>query len=295
MDYGKIVGGAFRLAWQYKSLWILGLFAAGTTAFNIEFPSPIDESYSFDTGNPFAIPPVAIWAYVYFILAMVGLYILLAAICSPALTDAVNRITRGGNYSLGNSFQEGLGFMLRVTAFWIIHLFCYILGFAIIGLPFIVLIVIQPIFIIAAILLGIPIAIFFTAVVESIFSLGERALVLRNMPIADALSEGWTLFRSNFGKCMVLFLINLGLAIGIGMVITVALMIFALPFKAIIPPFEEAWLLNIATGFFLLLPISFVLGGFTGTMFHSLYTLFYFELLDPNCWSLERQTAAPAQ
>jgi hypothetical protein len=42
------------------------------------------------------------------------------------------------------------------------------------------------------------------------------------------------------------------------------------------------------------LPISLVVGGFIGTFFHSLYTLFYFGLVDPNSPYAKTTTLQPA-
>ncbi|MCK4633176.1 MAG: hypothetical protein KAT79_07870, partial [candidate division Zixibacteria bacterium] len=101
MEYGKIVSKSFNVAWNYKSLWIFGLFAgAGSSGFNWNTgeTEQLDfSSFGFDT---------SVLADIYHILAPLLIWfglLLLALIClsfiaAPALIDAVNRITRGGTY-----------------------------------------------------------------------------------------------------------------------------------------------------------------------------------------------------
>ena len=78
---------------------------------------------------------------------------------------------------------------------------------------------------------------------------------------------------------MLLILIGLGIAIGIALII--AGLIAYWPINSFISAFTESKLAILVLGIILGLPVTIFLSGFTGTFFTALYTLFYFELVEP--------------
>jgi len=115
----------------------------------------------------------------------------------------------------------------------------------------------------------------------NIYSLAQRAIVVRDVSIGDSLEEGYTLFRHNIGKNILIFLIELGISIGLGILALMVWALFGIPIAAIVLTLGLGWVAALFLGLLLGLPISLVVGGFSGAVLTNLYTLFYFELLEP--------------
>jgi len=143
-------------------------------------------------------------------------------------------------------------------------------------------------------LLIIPVIMIFGFVGGSVFVLAERSLVVRDNSIGDALEEGWVLFKTNIGKCIVIFLIIFGLVLGTVIVLGILGFMFYFPINMIVGGMTENIVLIFVLTGILGMPVSIVLGGFSGTFFHSLYTLFYFGLVDPSTPYAAHSPAAAA-
>ncbi|MCB2230051.1 hypothetical protein KQH82_04990 [bacterium] len=293
MDYGYIVNRAFQIAWRYKSLWVFGLFVGGFTNLNLNLPGD-----SFDFGQGGSEPFGAISPEVFGALLMLGLilglvFLIAYCIAAPALIDGVNRIERGGVYTFGASFSTGVDNFWRILGLgvllFVVMVAIFVFGAIVFGIGAAIIGISagdsNPGPAIAAIILGvlilIPVFIFLYFLIATPFQLAQRVIVVRSARIADALSEGWLLFKQNFGKALVIFLIRIGISLAIGIVMFIIFAVIALLVLIFVPnPMEhlaEAVILGILFG----LPISLVLGGFMGTFDSSLYTLFYFELVEP--------------
>ena len=132
MDWGYIINRSFSIAWNYKSLWVLGLFAGSSTEFNFHFQggNPLDQMlgrFNWDEELPFEIPdiefsPEIIGSLVLAFLMIIGIMIAIHLITYPALVDGANRIERGGVYSLGASFSRGIDFFWRYFGMLIIQI-----------------------------------------------------------------------------------------------------------------------------------------------------------------------------
>lgn len=293
MDYGYIVNRAFQIAWRYKSLWIFGLFVGGFSNLNLNLPG---DSFGFDpsSANPFSgISPEVIGALIMLGMLLGLIFMIAYCIAAPALIDGVNRVERGGVYTFGASFSTGVDNFWRIFGLGVLLFVALVAIFVFGAIVFGILAAIIGVSFgdsssgpaIAAIILGIllliPVVIFLYFVIATPFQLAQRVIVVRSARISDALSEGWLLFKQNFGKALVIFLIRIGISIAIGIAMFIFFMVVALLVLVFVPdPMEhlaEAILLGILFG----LPISLVFGGFMGTFESALYTLFYFELVEP--------------
>jgi hypothetical protein len=283
MDYGTLVNNAFRVAWRYKTLWIFGLFAGATPQFNFQFGSPDFRSWSAEPGTlPHVFEPLVanLWPFIIAASIIGLLFLILSFIAQPALIDAVNRIARGGSYRFGESFSAGLDFFWRFVGLALLMFLFMLGGFLVVALIGVVAFVIHTAVGILSLLVLIPVSIVIIFIFVNVLMLGERAMVVRNVRIADALEEGWMLVRRNPGQVVVVTLIIFGLAIAFSIVIVIGFVIMSLPFIAVLSTMQmslELLLLGILIG----LPVSLVIGGFSGTFFSSLYTLFYFQLVEP--------------
>ena len=140
-------------------------------------------------------------------------------------------------------------------------------------------------------MLPIFVAGFFFAI--TLYSLAERALVVRDTSIGNALDEGYVLMKQNFSKCLIMTMIFIGLGIGIGIVVLMVAGVFFFPINMLVHSISESKIVIFVLALILGLPISLVVGGFIGTFFHSLYTLFYFGLVDPNSPYAKTTTLQP--
>jgi len=274
MNFGKIVEDSFRFAWNYKSLWIFGLFAGSGSNFNFDFGSsqPLDpQSMPFESFEE-------VWQLLLPILAAVifiGLILfVLHMICSPALVDAINKIGRGGTYRFSESYSRGIDFFLRKLGLTVIFI-AAIIGVALLSfLPVVALSFLGLLFLFPIFIAGLFFAI-------TIYSLAERAMVVRDTSIGNAIDEAYVLMKQNFSKCLLIALIFIGLSFGIAILfLTLAAMLY-FPVNMIVEAITENRSMVLILGVILGLPITLVVGGFFGTFFHSLYTLFYFGLVDP--------------
>ncbi|UCG62236.1 MAG: hypothetical protein JSV52_02820 [Candidatus Zixiibacteriota bacterium] len=290
MDYGRIISKSFEIAWRYKSLWIFGMFAGGGYSnFNINLPT--EESSFFDP-QQFGFPRFSEEFLGLFVLAAVaaGLVFAVASLISQAaIIDSVNRITRGGRYRFGDAFSAGLDCFWRflgLTILFVISLMAAIFVLVIIGVIFFA---VHTILGILSLLVLVPGGIFIFFYLISVMSLAERSIVVRNISIGDSLEEAFYLVRKHLGKVVVMFFIFLAFTIGFAIVSLIIWGIFAVPVAAVgligdMNPIQ-AILMGIVAG----LPISLVIGGFLGVFFTNLYTLFYFELVEPSVVPVAQQ------
>ncbi len=284
MNYGKIVEDSFSFGWRYKSLWLFGLFAGSGGNFNFDIGTDeLNQSdfMQFDSWEP-------LWELILPILAaiivMVLIMFVLHLICSPALVDGINKIARGGTYRFSDSYSRGLDFFFRklgLTLIFIAGVLGVILlaALPIVALGWFGLLLLFPIF--AA-------GLFFAI---TIYSLAERAMVVRDTSIGNAIDEAYILMKQNFSKCVIVALIFIGLSIGMGILFLMLAAMLYFPVNMIVHAMSENRSIVLILGVILGLPITLVVGGFIGTFFHSLYTLFYFGLVDPN--SAYAKTASP--
>ena len=290
MDYGRMIRDSFALAWRHKSLWIFGLFAGWGANFNMSFgKNDLSVFGGGESGDsPFGalgLDPSQFWSYVApFLIGLavfVIAYLLASCIATPALVDAVNRITRGGVYKFSDSFSTGVDFFWRVLGLHIVGFVVGAVGVGAVVLCLVVAFIMSPILGIITLLPAIPLLIFLVVALTMIILMAQRAMVVRNVSIGDALHEGYTLFRNHLGKNLACFFICFLLALGIGMVVGIVMLIVYVPIGILAyslgAPIWGAFLIAIV----LALPVSIPVGGYFGTFFSSLFTMFYFGLVEP--------------
>jgi hypothetical protein len=295
MDYGAVVNRAFQIAWRYKSLWIFGLFAGGLTNFNLSLPGDMGGETGGDL--PFAVSPEALAAMMGAIallaLGFFVLYVVAYCISAGALVDGVNRIERGGVYTFGSSFSAGLDYFWRMLGLGVLYTVSIVFVFLVVIFFFVMVGVLMgvsfgegsggavAVLVILGILILIPVLMALYLIIMTPFTLAQRALVVRDASIADALGEGWVLFKENFGKSLLIYLIKLGISIGVGIAMLFIFGIVALIVLVVVPNPMDHLIEFVILGIVFGLPISLLIGGFFGTFNSSLYTLFYFRLVEP--------------
>jgi hypothetical protein len=289
MDYGKIIRDSFALAWRHKTLWILGIFAGFGGGFNTSFNKNDIEALR---GGPFGnalgglgessseiwhtLAPYAIGITIFGLI-----FLAMHCIATPGLIDAVNRITRGGTYKLAESFSTGIDFFWRTLGMLILM----IVTFMALIVALVVMVVVSwmaamPLGVVT-LLLAIPIFLSGLAVIGSVYTLGLRAMVVRNVSIGDAIAEGYTLFRAHLGKNIIFLLINIGLAIALAIAVGIATLVVYGPIVVLAYSLGLALWQSFLLAVVLALPLTIPIGGYLGTFQSSMYTIFYFALVEP--------------
>ncbi len=275
MDISAIIKRSWDIALNHKSLWLFGLFVQGVGQFNSVWSRP-----SHGNGENFALNG-GLW-----LLAGVGLVIgigfaIMHFISSAALIDAVNKLSRGGSYTLGSSFSVGVDFFWRFVGLTILLIAAMIAVVLVLALPAVVCFLLNTVLGILSLVILIPAFLVGAYVLTNIFMLAQRAMVARNSSIGDALDEGYYLFRHNLGKCVTIFIVNLLLLIGAWIVAAVIIGIIALPFVPMALHGGAGLVMALVLGIPLILVFMLVFDGLFGTFSNAMYTLFYFALLEP--------------
>ncbi len=298
LDYGEIINSAFRLSWKHKSLWIFGLFAFGMSFPSFNWGEKFDSSdftlFGHQGVNGFDIQHFGpmILAVVGLIIALMVLFSIIAnAISTPALVDAVNRITRGGQYRFKVSLKTGVHYMWRTLALMILAFFAVVLFLCVLGGIGVVMFLIALPLGFMSLLVLIPLLFVGIFLVTTIFNLAFRSIVVRDATVTDSLGEGIELLKRHPWPCVVMALIYIGLAIVVGIASMIVGLIILIPFIALAVMSTAGLLTALVVGFpvfwLVMLPIS----GFLGTAFEAMYTIFYFRLYEPPQQQVAPQSA----
>jgi len=284
VDYGEILSTSFNVGWRHKSLWIFGLFASGFALPLNNFKDDFDFSTDrFDFEN-FEFADMVPW-----IVLGVGLVVLLAIIVSlichsistPALVDAVNRITRGGQYRFRTSLSTGIKYMWRTLALLLLHFLTHAVFWLFVVLLTVAFFAIAVPLGVLGIVFGLPIAIVFTFVVLTTFSLAFRALVVRDATVTDALAEGFDLLRRNKMSCLVIAVINFVLGVVTFLAVMLVVVVLVIPFLAISALSDAGLAVSLLVGIPLFWLVTLPISGYLGAVFEAIYTIFYFRLYEP--------------
>lgn len=282
MDYSRIITRSFEIAWKYKSLWVFGLFASGGWSnFNLDMPTREIDPSAFGGFDILNMPDEMKVMFVVALFAMILVFVLISFIAQAAIIDSVNRIDRGGRYRFSEAFSAGLNFFLRFLGLALIAMFSFVAMMAVIILPVVLLFQIHTAVGVLSLLFAIPASFFCIYFLTTVFNLADRVIVVRDCSIGDGLEEAYLLFKKNMGSAAILFLLFIAFSIGFAIVSLIVWGIFGLPLAAIGLVADMEPLRALILGVIVGLPISLIVGGFMGVFFSNLYTLFYFELVDP--------------
>ncbi len=109
---------------------------------------------------------------------------------------------------------------------------------------------------------------------------------MRGARVFGSVGSGYGIFRRNLGRSLLLWLIHLGLMIGIGVALLVAILLIGLilfiPTIALaLAEYTTAAVVTGVVAGVILLPILLVASGAAGTFGHAYWTLAYLRLTAP--------------
>lgn len=291
MDYGEVLGRAWKIIWRHKVLWIFGILAgctgsgAGNPGSNVTYQSDLPASVQtiFDrfTTAQWAALIAAILAI---ILILIILAVFLNTVSRTAMIRGVRQAENGADrLAFGELFSGSLAYFWRVFGLYLlvgISLFIAILvlsAAAIIGVAVTLGLFLLCLFPLLCLL--IPILWFITIVVEQ----SVNAIVVEDTGLFDGLRRGWQVTRNNLGAMIIMGLI---LILGIsglgGLILATPIFFFFIPF--VIGAFsgdqQTIWTGMAVFGLCMLayLPFLLLLNGILQSYVSSAWTLTYLRL-----------------
>jgi hypothetical protein len=305
MNYGALIGDAFRITLRNRFLWFFGFFAGGT---GLNYPVNIPSQVGNFNSNDFQSSSTSlstmqlgqgigsaalIVGIVIVVLILVLFFIIMSIISQGALADSVAAIDRGEGRRFGSTFRTGMGNFWRVLGFIVVFFLVGIGLLLIVGIPVALLIggtfaatesvgaritVAVVVGILAVLLL---IVIFIPLTIIAQYAL--RDVVVRRERVLGSVGSGYGLFRRNIGRSLLLWLIHLGLSIGIGIAFILVLLIvglvLAIPAIALaVAGYTTAAIIAGVIAAVILIPLLLVATGAIGTFSHAYWTLAYLRL-----------------
>jgi hypothetical protein len=311
VNYGDLIRDAFRITLHNRYLWFFGFFAGGTgTNFLGNVPSG-GGNFNFDNFQRSSSDisgltaqvgqglseTVLILGIVVVVLLIALFFIILAIISQGALADSVAAIDRGEGRRFGSAFTTGMGNFWRVLGYYVVFFLVALGLLMVIAIPVALLIggtfaatQSTGVRVSVAVVVGILAVLLLIVVFIPLSIIGQYALrdiVVRRERVLGSVGSGYGLFRHNIGRSLLLWLIQLGISIGIGIAFILLLVIFglilALPVIALAVPgyTTAAWIVGGIEGLLILLPILLVAAGAIGTFSHAYWTLAYLRLTPP--------------
>jgi hypothetical protein len=308
MNYGELIGDAFRIALRNRYLWFFGFFAGGTGS---NFIGNVPSSASNFNPNNFrqsstilsaiqvghGLSSAALIVGIVIVALILALFfIVLGIISQGALADSVAAIDRGEARRFGSAFGSGTANFWRVLGYYVV-LFLIALGLiVVIAIPVALLvggtflatqstgarISVAVVVGILAVLLLIVVFIPFSVIAQ--YAL--REIVVGRGRVLGSIGSGYGLFRRNIGRSLLIWLIMVGLSIGIGiaflLVVVIVGLVVAIPAIALaVAGYSAAAIVAGVIAALILVPLLIVASGAIGTFSHAYWTLAYLRLTAP--------------
>jgi hypothetical protein len=301
MNYGELLSEAFRLTWRNRFLWFFGFFVGGGASFNV--PSNFGGG---QPGAPFGPTPgplrwisenlaLFIAAIIALVVVLALVFIVLAMISHGALAESVAALHRGEPRRFGLAWRAGTANLWRVLGLKALF-FLMALGLALLvllpvglgvavvlaatdstGLRILFIALLGIVGFLALILVFVPFAI--------VNQFALRELVVDRRRVFDSIGSGFGLFRRNIGRSLLVWLLQLGVMLGLGIATLVVVIILGAillgPAIALFAAEQQtaALVVGVVGGLLFLVPL-FVISGALGAFNHTYWTLAYLQLTE---------------
>jgi hypothetical protein len=308
MNYGELIGDAFRITLRNRYLWFFGFFAGGSTSFNVpniptgsgnfdsdDFQSSSSMLSAVQVGQGLGTG-VLIAGLVIVAIIIALFFIIMSIISQGALADSVAAIDRGDRRGFGRVFRSGMGNFWRVLGYYVVFILIAIGLLLVIGIP--VALVIGGTFaatqsvgarITVSVVVGLLAVLALIVVFVPLSIIGQYALreiVVRRERVLGSVGSGYGIFRRNIGRSLLILLIQFGISIGIAIAFFLALLIVGLvlfiPTIALaVAGYSTAAIIAGVIAGVILVPLLLVATGAIGTFSHAYWTLAYLRLTAP--------------
>ena len=260
MDYGQLIGQAWRLVLRNRFIWGLAVIAgcqagAGPGA-GVNWTTPAPDFDGRGRGEAFQgleqlADGLGRWAEAFAgvllgIAALLGLlvvaYWVVSTIAGAGIMSAVGALDEGRPTGFGHAWRQGAGAFWRfVGLVLLLGLIALIVG-AVVALFLAVpllgaqradgagLFLWFSVLVFLLVVAGLPLLVLASIVV----TYAQRAIVLDNDGVFASLARAIALVRSRFGASLLLWLISVGLAIGVGLAVLFLLILLAIPVAIVV-------------------------------------------------------------
>jgi hypothetical protein len=291
MRYGELIRSTFEIARRNPRLWFFGLFAGGGFSYSFNFDFSSKERGGSDGAvqqAPDALDPGVLVAIVVGGLLLIVLFLVLAVISHGGLASSVAAIDRGERRGFADTWRAGRARFWRVLGLGVLLFLIGLAALLVVVAPLAGIVVagfvlsdsvaVAVVAVLAVILLALAAIAFVFIPLTAIAHFALRTLVLRGERVTESLRAGWRLFRRNFGRSLLLWLIVFGITLGIGLAILLAALLLAAPAIVLAVTGSPAALaVAIVTGV-ILVPLLLIASAAVGTFGHGYWTLAFVRL-----------------
>ena len=303
MDFGEVLGRAWKIIWKHKILWVFGIFAGcerggggggGNSGYRFNAAGgqgsyPGAEQFFNQVGNWIEAHWWVIILFVLAVLVLVIIGILLGTIGRIGLIKGTVKADGGAEHlGFAELWNGSLPFFWRVfllalivgLAAFILVLMLIVLGFGAAVLTFgFGLICLIPLFCVLVV------ALWFAGLVVQF---AEMAIVIENLGIMDGVRRGWDVVKRNIGPALIMWLILAVIGFVVSLVIAIPVLIAVVPAaiafaasnaNATVPNWAPL-LIGLACCV-VYLPFLLVLNGILTAYLQSAWTLTYQRLTGP--------------
>ena len=304
MNYGDLIGEAFRIAWRNRFLWVLGFLLGGATVV-----SPTDFG-TVSTNEPAWTQDLGRWiennvglailVLALTILVIILVFLALFTLCRAALTESIGAIARGERRGFGSTLRGGLSYFWRVLLqtllVGLISLAVVIPVYLLLAAAFVGLFagiaatdstaarVVIALACVVAILLLVVALVIASVALAIVGQLALRDLILGHSGIVSSIGNGYRIFRRNLGRTLLLLVMQIAIALGTSIVLYIVVTLLRLLFSIPVTALSGSWVsttVAIAGSLLFSLPV-FVLAGFLGTFYQAYWTVAYLRLSAPD-------------
>ncbi|MGI8910063.1 MAG: DUF7544 domain-containing protein [Rubrobacteraceae bacterium] len=303
MNYGDLIGNAFRIAWRNRYLWFFGFFIGGGVGyFNFSVP-PNSGSASSTGGVPAWLVGIGEWAqenialavalgavvFVLFLVFFVGLTL----VSTGGLADSVGALSRGERRSFASTWRAGVRNLWRVFFYSLLFALISLIPLIVIGGPaalgiFGIVSATESVGlrILLISLVGLAAFALLLVVTVTLYLVGQlalRELVIERRGVFSAIGGGYRLFRRNLGRTVVAWLIQVAISLAVTAVLFIVIFVvniaqtagfFALSSAASYPLVVGV---AVVVGLIVSLPLI-LLAAIIGVFNHAYWTLAYLQL-----------------
>lgn len=315
MDFGDIIKRSWRITWRYKALWVLGLFAGlsgcqpsgggngggGGSSGNNSFGSSELGNFSSSalrSAEEFFLRAVPIIIAVGLLLFALGLLWSIASIAArAALVVGADEADRGTPRRLGELWSHGFHHFWQVVGLGILLKLPVIAAALLVAVLAVVPIIgavsaggdfnpasLAPLC--GVLVVGLPVLVIGGVILDIMYLLGLRYMVLGGQGVVESARNGWRFFRARFKDTALMYVINgaLNLAgsfvlaipfvvLGIAMILPVIGAVSSGDWRVLVAP--------VAAFVALVMVISYFYTGVWGTFTSALWTLFFRAAMAP--------------
>jgi hypothetical protein len=306
MNYGDLIRDAIRITWHNRYLWFFGFFVGlgsgggggGTGGRGGDFEEQNSAEIASVSAAAIQQGPfdnvLLIVALVVLVLVIFLVFFALYVVSQGGLTESVAAIERGETRRFSSTWRAGVSYFWRVLG-QVLLFVGIVLGLLLaVGIPVALLVwgafvtdstALRALAVVVAVLVVIVLLIGIFIPLAIVRQFARRELVVRGVGVLGSVGSGYRLFRRTLGTSLLVWLIQLGLMLGAGIALILALLVvgFVLFLPTIILAVVGASTAAIVAGVvagLILLPLFVVGVAILGTFNHSYWTLAYLRLAD---------------